>query len=315
MKTYKKKPLLYTEQLALWQSRGLLVENEIKAENHLKEISYFRLSSYALPFQATKDKFNTGTTFQEILNLYQFDRDLRIIVLEAIERIEIAIRAQVIYTLAHKYKDSHWQDNVSIFNPAKVDSRTGKIRDVFADTQSAIAKHLGQKHPEVFISHYKSKYNDPYNPPSWMSLELLTIGELSRLYTALRQNSDRQAIADFFHLPHTVFTSWLHTFVYVRNICAHHSRLWNREFAIKPDVLQNPRLPWIQPAFNTNNHRTFYMLFILKYLLASANPEYNFKEKLENLFLKYPKVPIQFMGIPTSDGSSLIDWKNEKIWS
>jgi abortive infection bacteriophage resistance protein len=240
---------------------------------------------------------------------------LRIIVLEAIERIEIAIRAQVIYTLAHKYKDSHWQDNASIFNPAKVDSRTGKIRDVFADTQSAIAKHLGQKHPEVFISHYKSKYNDPYNPPSWMSLELLTIGELSRLYTALRLNPDRQAIADFFHLPHTVFTSWLHTFVYVRNICAHHSRLWNREFAIKPDVLQNPRLPWIQPAFNTNNHRTFYMLFILKYLLTSANPAHNFKEKLENLFLKYPNVPIQFMGIPTSDGSSLIDWKNEKIWN
>jgi abortive infection bacteriophage resistance protein len=314
MRTYKKKPLLYTQQIALLKSRGLVIADEAKAERYLNEISYYRLSAYALPFQNAKDKFDEGTTFQDVLSLYLFDRELRLLVLDAIERIEIAIRAQMIYTLSHKYKDSHWQDNAAIFNPAIYNARTGQTFDIFSDTQVIIQKHLDQKHPEVFVKHYKTEYNAPKNPPSWMSIELLTIGELSRLYTGIKLNPDRQAIANFFHLPHTVFTSWLHTLVYVRNICAHHSRLWNRELAIKPDVLQNPRLPWIQASFNTNNHRTFYMLSILKYLLASANPGNHFKEKLEAIINKYPNTPIQFMGIPTTDSITLIDWKQENIW-
>jgi len=148
-----------------------------------------------------------------------------------------------------------------------------------------------------------------------MCIELLTIGELSRLYTALKENSDRQAIASFFGLHHTVFTSWLHTLVYVRNLCAHHSRLWNREFAIKPEVLLKPQNRWIQPLFNGNNHRTFYFFCILKYLLAAANPSNHFKQKLETLFAKYPNTPIQFMGIPTSNGTNLIEWNKEALWT
>ena len=314
MRTYKKKPLLYTQQIELFKFRGLLIPDEAKAERYLNEISYYRLSAYALPFQKEKDKFDDGTTFQDVIGLYLFDRELRLLVLDAIERIEIAIRSQLIYTLAHKYKDSHWQDNAAIFNSAGTNSRTGRTSDIYSDTQDIIQKHLNHKHSEVFVKHYKTEYNTPKNPPSWMSIELLTIGELSRLYTAIKLSPDKKAIANFFYLPHTVFTSWLHTIVYVRNICAHHSRLWNRELAIKPDVLHNPLLPWIQPAFNSNNHRTFYMLSIVKYLLASANPGNHFKHKLEAIINKYPNTPIQFMGLPTTDGVTLINWKQENIW-
>lgn len=317
MRTYKKKPFLYPKQIETLKNRGLIITDEAKAERYLNEISYYRLSAYTLPFQKTKDKFDDNITFQDVLNLYLFDRELRLLVLDAIERIEIAIRSQMIYTLAHKYNDSHWQDNAAIFNPPNTNPRTGITFDIYADTQDIIEKNLNQKHPEVFVKHYKTEYNAPRNPPAWMSIELLTIGELSRLFTALKFNPDRQAVANFFKLPHIVFTSWLHTLVYVRNLCAHHSRLWNREFAIKPDVLQNPRMAWLQPAFNTNNHRTFYLLSILKYLLASANPGNHFKQKLETIIQKYPNTPIQFMGIPTIDGldgSPLINWKNEALW-
>lgn len=268
-----------------------------------------------MPFQVVKDKFNTHTTFEHLLDLYLFDRELRLLVFDAIERIEIAIRAQMIYSLAHTYSDSHWQDNISLFKPIFTNPRNGFVTDIFSDTQKIIKKHIDAKHPEVFIKHYKSTYNAQSNPPSWMSLELLTIGELSRLYTALKVNSDRQNIADFFGLHHTVFTSWLHTIVYVRNMCAHHSRLWNREFAIKPDILLKPKHSWIQAAFNSNNHRSFYFLSILKYLLISANPSNHLKQKLVSLMNKYPNTPIQYMGIPTTDGvSSLIDWKEESLW-
>jgi abortive infection bacteriophage resistance protein len=236
-------------------------------------------------------------------------------VFDAIERIEIAIRCQLIYTLAHKYKDSHWQDNASIFNPEYINPRTGYSTFIYRDTQAIIKRHLDAKHPEVFVKHYKATYNDPVNPPSWMSIELLTVGELSRLYSALKNNADKQAVAQFFGLHHTVFSSWLHTIVYDRNICAHHARLWNRDFAIKPEVLLKPAYPWIDPAYNSNNHRTFYFLSILKYLLVNANPSNHFKEKLEALMIKYPNVPIQYLGIRSKDGHSLTDWSLEPLWT
>lgn len=313
MKQYNKPPLTYKQQITLWVSRGLVVGDAVKAEECLQQINYYRLSGYVLPFQAVKDIFNKGATFEAILNLYLFDRELRVLVFDAIERIEIALKAQMIYQLAHKY-GAHWQDNASVFNPASLHQKTRNTIDIYTDTQNIIFRHCNANHPEVFIKHYKNTYNIPVNPPSWMSIELLTIGELSRLYMALRKPADRKDIASFFGLHHTVFTSWLHTLVYIRNICAHHSRLWNREFAIKPDVLLRPYRPWIQPSFNNNNHRTFYSLSILKYLLFSSNPSNNFKEQLAALINKYPDTPIQFMGIPTDGNGKIINWQNENLW-
>lgn len=316
MITYNKKPLLYTEQIKLLKSRGLNISDETKVERYLNEISYYRLSAYFVPFQKVKDTFNRDTDFDDVLNLYLFDRELRLLVFDAIERIEVTIRAQMVYNLANQYNDSHWQDNPNIFKPQYIQPQTGVLIDIFSDTQAIIKKHLAIKHPEAFVSHYKNNYNLPKNPPSWMCVELLTIGELSRLYTALKNNADKQLIASFFGLHHTIFTSWLHTLVYARNISAHHSRLWNREFAIKPDILQKPQRAWIQKAFDSNNHRTFYFLCILKYMLNAANPTNHFKQKLEKIMFKYPKIPIQFMGIPTTDDKfNLIDWKNEALWA
>lgn len=297
------------------KSRGLLFDSEYDAELMFSQINYYRLSAYALPFQKVKDRFDGGTSLKDLVNLYSFDRELRLLAFDAIERIEIAIRTQMIYQLAHKYKDSHWQDNAALFKPPHTIERTGRTIDIYKDIQNCIDKHLTAKHPEVFVRHYINEYNEPRNPPSWMSLELLTIGELSRLYTALRHNADRQAIAQFFGLHHTVFTSWLHTLVYARNICAHHSRLWNREFAIKPEILKKPVHPWLSAVFDTNNHRCFYFLSMLKYLLISANPTNHFAEKLKELLNKYPKTPIRFMGIPNMEDGSLVNWQNEPIWN
>jgi hypothetical protein len=95
--------------------------------------------------------------------------------------------------------------------------------------------------------------------------------------------ADKQDISDFFALHHSVFVFWLHTLSYVRNICAHHARLWNREFAIKPEILLKPQKPWIISSFN-NNQRTFYFLCSLKYLLWGVNPNNHFSAKLDRLF-------------------------------
>jgi abortive infection bacteriophage resistance protein len=97
-----------------WVDRGLQVPDSLRAQSYLSHISYYRLSAYCLLFQTTKDKFNKNTTFDDVLSLYLFDRELRLLILDAIERIEIGLRTQIIYQLALKY-GSHWHDDANLF--------------------------------------------------------------------------------------------------------------------------------------------------------------------------------------------------------
>ncbi len=311
-RNYNKAPLSFEDQLALMKKRGLTVRDEPKTLSYLQEISYYRLSAYFLPFQRQKDQFNPGATFQQIINTYTFDRELRLLIFDCIERIEIAIRTQFIYSMSLTYNDSHWQDNKAYFiNPYY--NRIGKLVDPYSDLQGIISRAKTTRRPEVFIKHYMDTYNRPSNPPSWMCLELLTIGELSHIYRGLANNSDKRRIADFFDVHHRVFTSWLHTLTYVRNICAHHSRLWNRDLAIEPDRLIKAKGPWLDKPFE-NNKRVFYFMSVLKYLLNRANPGNSLKDKIEVLFAKYPSVPIQFLGIPSDGNSKLLDWREQPLW-
>ena len=310
--TYSKAPLSFQDQLILLEQRGLIIDDRPKAELYLKEISYYRLSAYYLPYQQTKDLFNPGVKFSQIIKTYSFDRELRLLVFDCIERIEVAIRTQFIYCMAHKYGDSHWQDNQSIFIKPYY-NKIGRLVDPFNDFQNIISKAKTHRKPEVFIKHYVDTYDKPSNPPSWMCFELLTMGELSFIYRGLRNNADKKMIADFFDVHHSVFASWLHALTYVRNLCAHHSRLWNRDLAIEPDRIRKAKGKWISTRFE-NNKRVFYFLCVLKYLLLRANPTNNMGTKMEMLFNKYPMVPIQFMGIPSDGKGNMLDWKQEPLW-
>jgi abortive infection bacteriophage resistance protein len=311
-KVYNKNPLSFQDQINLLKRRKLDIDNEAKALAYLQEISYYRLSAYFLPYQTIKDQFDSGTTFDQIIKTYSFDRELRLLVFDCIERIEVSIRTQMIYQMAIFHNDSHWQDNKANFITPYY-NKIGILIDPFSDFQTIISKAKTARTPETFIKHYINKYDIPANPPSWMCFELLTIGELSHLYKGLKYNADKKRIADFFDLHHVVFTSWLHTLTYVRNICAHHSRLWNRDLAIEPEKLLRVKGDWIGKAFE-NNKRVFYFLCVLRYMLLRANPGNSFPQKLNDLFNKYPTVPIRYIGIPSNGKGNLLDWKNEPLW-
>lgn len=311
-RVYHKIPLSFQEQLDLLKTRGLTIHEENIAIAYLQEISYYRLSAYFLPYQQVKDKFNEGVTFKQIIQTYSFDRELRLLVFDCIERIEVAIRTQLIYCMAHHYQDAHWQDNQSHFVKPYY-NKIGNLVDPYNDFQSLISKAKTERRPEVFIKHYTSQYYKPSNPPSWMCMELLTMGQLSHIYRGLKNNGDKKRIASFFDVHHTVFVSWLHTLTYVRNLCAHHSRLWNRDLAIEPDRLIKPVGPWLSADFQ-NNKRVFYFLCVLKYLLGRANPGNHLKEKIIELFDKYQNVPIQYLGIPSDKQGKMKHWENEPLW-
>ncbi len=311
-KIYNKPPLSFAAQLQLLKNRGLTVNDDAKALNYLQQISYYRLSAYYLPYQQVKDTFNAGTTFSQIIDTYAFDRELRLLVFDCIERIEIAIRTQFIYQLASKYNNSHWQDDRNVFvNPYY--NTIGNLIDPYSEFQAIISRAKTARKPEVFIKHYIDEYHTPANPPSWMCFELLTVGELSNLYRGLKDKDDKKRIADFFKVHPTVFQSWLHSLTYVRNICAHHSRLWNKDLAIEPAPLLKPKSNWVGSRYN-NNKRVFYFICVLKYLLNVSNQNNHLTQKLDALLNKYPTVPIQFVGIPSDGNGNLLDWTKEPLF-
>jgi abortive infection bacteriophage resistance protein len=305
-KQYNKIPLSFQKQIELLQSRNLIIDDEPKALSYLQEISYYRLSAYFLPYQNAKDNFENDITFEQIIKTYSFDRELRLLVFDCIERIEVAIRTQFIYQMALHYNDSHWQDNQNHFITPYY-NKIGNLVNPFADFQAIISKAKTARTPETFIKHYISTYNKPANPPSWMCFELLTIGELSHIYRGLKNNADKKRIADFFEVHPTVFTSWLHTLTYVRNICAHHSRLWNRVIINKydwPPTSSKPILNYIP-----NNHqrrKIFPILSAIIYLNDEISPGHQIKQELFSLFAKFPNVQLSKMGFPAN-------WQNEPL--
>ena len=316
MEVFNKPPLTYEKQVELLLSQGLIVTDRKRAERHLANISYYRLSAYMLPYKKKEngiiiDAFKEGTTWDDIYNLYVFDRKLRLLVFDAIERLEVAIRTQIIYQLCHKY-GSHWQDNAHIFNPPReVTLRDGRkiTIDVYREIQSHIKEQLHSNRAEVFIQHYHSKYDTPENPPSWMSVEIMYFNHLSKICTGLKNRADINGIASYFALPPKTFCSWLHTMNYVRNICAHHSRLWNRDLNIVPEKLSfSKRLVWISNPDMVKRSKNYYFFCMINNMLQVANPTSQFKTKLKELLEEYKNViSLDSMGFPKG-------WEEEKMW-
>lgn len=317
MRTYNKPPLTIDQQIDLLKNRGLTIIDRKRTARHLSNISYYRMSAYMLPYRELAvggghlDQFVSGATWDDIYNLYKFDRKLRLLVFDAIERIEVALRTQVIYQLSHKY-GSHWQDKAFLFKPPKVNIKTGREYYIFKDIQEHIKEQLTSNRKVTFIEHYLNTYNDPPTPPSWMSVELLYFSELSKICQNLKSRKDRIDIANaFFVKDDDVFCSWLHSLSYVRNICAHHSRLWNIILDITPAkyINNDPNMVWLNASEvkSVQSPKMYYTLCIILYLLETVNPNTKFRSHFRELLAKYPGVNVGQMGFPK-------DWEKHSLW-
>lgn len=136
-------------------------------------------------------------------------------------------------------------------------------------------------------------------------MEVTSFGTLSMLYKGLKNGRSKRALANYYGLSDTVMESWLHAIVYVRNICAHHSRLWNKNLRIRPLVPRHTTHPFLSNP--THNNRTFYVLSIILYLLKTVNPQNTLAERVRLLLDKYPSVDYVAMGFPHN-------WEQEPLW-
>ncbi len=292
---YTKVFLSYQEQINQLKKRGLHFADEEKASHLLQNISYYRLSGYWYPLLADKQKhlFKPDADFETAFAIYKFDKELRKLIISELEKIEVAIRVKMAYELSIEY-GAFWITDENLFtSPALFNNTLAKIKDEYTRSD------------EEFIVSFKSKYSNPL-PPSFILLEITSFGVLSRLFGNLKSSRTKRQIAASFGLSDNVFASWIHSIVYIRNVCAHHSRLWNRPLGIQPLFPKRTINSWLNNKEVCNN-KIYYVLSMMVYLLNIVNPNHTFKQKLFALFDHYPNIDARAMGFPT-------DWQKENLW-
>ena len=297
---YNKPALPIEDQIDKLIILGMTIADRLLAEHCLQHISYYRLSAYWLPFENPKGhagpRFQPNTTFENVIALYDFDRRLRLLVLDAIERIEVAVRGSWAYQMAllggsHEYlKADHYADITKFI---KNGGTLGRELDRSKDT---------------FIRHYKAEYSGPKFPPVWMAAELLSFGSLSQWYAALKEPKVRQSISAPFEIDETIFVTFVHQLAIVRNICAHHGRLWNRMLDVA-FTLPRTKPADLVPALNRREPKRVYNTFaMLQFLLSKADPTNDWGKRLITLMETLPAGRATEMGFP-------LNWNDFNIWA
>lgn len=292
---YDKPALSYADILKLLKDRGLTIEDEVKAHHLLETIGYYRLSGYLYPLLVEKQShlFKSGSAFETAFSLYKFDRELRLLVLCELEEIEVAIRAKMIHILSHKRGLSWYVNRANFEDSGKHEKTLLKINSAY------------QRSDEQFIKAFKRKYEDLL-PPSWMVMEICSLGILSHLYSNLVRGKDKRDIAHYFGVDDSTFTTWLHSMVYLRNVCAHHNRLWNRVMRIQPRMPHKTKNQWLNNR-SISNDRIYFSLSILIYLMNTIDPKHRIPNKYKTLLAKYENIDTHAMGFP-------IEWQGEPLW-
>ncbi|SEP81523.1 Abortive infection bacteriophage resistance protein [Ectothiorhodospira magna] len=266
------------EQIETLRKRGLVIPDQDRAHHYLSNISYFRLSAYTRPFYQPglqKHRFIEGVSFDDVLQLYVFDRELRLLLLDAIERLEVALRAQLGNTLA-EHHGPHGYLNPDLFD----------TRYKHGWLLERLEKVSQGREIESFLDHYRKTYHKaPSQPPIWMAVELLTFKEASTLFANLRLPKDTQRIERHFGWKMPVLRSWFRSLSDLRNVCAHHGRVWNREFGSRPEMPKKVQIDWpdIPTAITTGSRehpeqrldprrRLYLQLIVIESLMRVVSP-------------------------------------------
>lgn len=299
---FTKVALTVDDQLQKMVARGVVVEDEPFAKYHLEKIGFYRLSGYAEPFQiggngADRHHCKEPVPFEKLIERYSFDRKLRLLMLDAIERIEVSLRSSFSNSIALNH-GSHWYLENKLFEPsydhAQMMNELKRQIGHTANTDEQLARR------DVFIQHYYDNYNDPETPPSWMVFEAVSFGFVSKVFENLFKSETTHFCLPL-KVPHDVLSSWLHTVSYVRNLCAHHSRVWNRTLTIKPAIAKKHKTKFF------GNDKIYSVIVVMKIMLDTIMPDNDWAERLAGLLDEYPEVPRANMGFPD-------DWKNNDFW-
>lgn len=258
-----KEPKTFDEQLNILEKRGLIIDNRELAKKVLSVINYYRLTAYAIQFKV-ENKYIGDIRFDTIYKLYNFDKKMKNLIVGALESIEISIRTYIAYTLAHKYgADSYTKSE--IFENEKY--HNGLMNE--------INKEIKRNYKEPFVIHHNDKYNGKF--PIWAIIELISFGALSRMYSNLKREDKRIISRELLGLDYKLLVAGLLHLSYVRNICAHYGRLYNKKLVVFT------RLHKKYSQYNIEGNSLFATILSIKELMSNKDEWIVFKIQLEAL--------------------------------
>jgi abortive infection bacteriophage resistance protein len=312
--SYTKPYLSLPDQLALLKSRGLQVADDTVGMECLRRNGYYRLSAYWYPFREIvsglrTDNFLTGSSFEDVVSLYTFDKKFKLLLLDALERVEIAARVEIALTLGQR--NTFAQEDPLEFHTNFTTRRRVTVPSGY-DTWLRNYKKQVDKSKDEFMLHFERQHSSRYPLPIWIAIELWDFGLLSNAFGGLKY-PDQVTIATRFSVPdRLLMQSWLHCLNYVRNVIAHHGRLWNLNLSV------NPRLP--KPGVISDfddltllhlpGTRIYSVCCILAYLTRIINPNSPWITEMKDLIKSFPVTPhvsVQDMGFPS-------DWETHGFW-
>lgn len=311
MASYPKPYLPLHDQLALIKSRGLQVADDTDALECLHRNGYYRLSAYWFPFRKIvsgqrTDDFLADSRFEDAVDLYRFDKTFKMLLLDAIERVEIAVRVEIALVLGRRDPFAH--TNPALFRPNF--SSSGSRRDEYLRWSDKFNKLYAQSNAE-FISHHKRQYGPTSPLPIWIAIELWDFGMLSYAFSGIQYRDQVAVAARFALLDWRLMVSWLQRLNYVRKVIAHHGRLWNLN-------LSSPQLPGQGAMLDFDtlltlpgaHTRIYTICCVLCHFTRVINPKSTWIDKMKNCINAFPIMPhagIQAMGFPAN-------WESHSIW-
>ncbi len=307
----------FKDQLQLLKSRGMQVDDYNAALDYLERIGYYRLSGYWYPMRridhaesmrkntpVRADDFVPGSRFEDAVRLYVFDKKLRLLALDALERIEMAVRVDVAYVLGKRHPLAH--------------ERPEFLHGAFTKKTSTKEEHSGQTPHQIwlktydkqvlrskelpFVKHHQEIYGGKL--PIWVAIEIWDFGMLSKMFTGLK-HEDQESIAHAYGAENAkAFSNWLHSLNIIRNISAHHSRLWNANIGPKSAIPRN----W--PG-TLNNRRPFFYFCLMQHFLRHICPNSTWGDRFKDLLATgFPTA----MHIALSDMGTCDNWEEWKLW-
>jgi abortive infection bacteriophage resistance protein len=278
------------------------------------------------PFQeqGPEHTFKPGSTLKAVVDIYRFDGSLRRIAMDAIERVEVAMRAAISNHMCPKYGPD-WIADASLFSSSYPhDNLLRPLRDQLNKERNKLGREIDRikkstqgdgvqqqrienRMRDNYFRFYGSTYAHPELPPAWAVLEELSLGTVSTLYNAIGKSVDKKAIASRFNLPFEVLASWLHTLTFIRNCCAHHSRLWNRELSIRPSLPKEWVVPNAPGDGPQPKQRLYIVLTMLAYLTDLISPDGQWKLRLAKIMDQQEVGYLRLMGFPDY-------WKRQQQW-
>ncbi|GAA2105816.1 Abi family protein [Brevibacterium salitolerans] len=326
MAEYAKPWLSVEEQILRLTRQGVEVSDKAHAVALLEAVGYYRLTGYLYPFRKSEQYldaqgrprmrilsgYRSGTTLTHAAEIITFDRQLRMLVMEGVERIEVAVRTRIGYALGRTSAFAHEDPNcfTPAFTAESTDTRRPAPSRHVQWLQRVNARRAGSD--ERFVDHFREKYDD--RMPIWALTEILELGHLAVLYRGMKQ-VDAEQIASAFEVPtKKLMASWLASLNYVRNVAAHHGRLYNRSLQYapaRPKIGQIPALDHLRDEETTKGtFGTYNALAVIAYLLRTIDSGSDWPLRLAALLQAFPTsqtLTVQSMGAPRR-------WQDVSLW-